>query len=112
MFFVPKNCKSIFATFSESPKDAYLMLIFQKLKKPRCLSVSRMPFTGGQRLRKTRRSGNREMETVLCKPQNLSLKLRGIFVKFHNELFFRSGRSRNGFRKPKNRRFVHSAQKP
>ena len=33
LFLAPENCKSIFATFSESPKDAYLMLIFQKLKK-------------------------------------------------------------------------------
>ena len=102
LLFVPKNCNSIFATFSESPKDAYLMLIFQKPKKPWCLSIFWMPFTGAKRLWKPRRSGNREMETALCKPQNFSPKNCQNFSDFHNKLFFglwgsqsRSGRRGN-----------------
>ena len=63
-------------------------------------------------MRKTRRSGNREMETTLCKLQNLSLKSCQKFSDFHNELFFGSGGSRNDSGRRENAVFVHYAQKP
>ena len=64
-----------------------------------------MPFTGAKRLRKTCGSGNREMETALCKLQNFSLKSRQNFSDFHNKLFFGLGSSRNGSGKREKRRF-------
>ena len=71
-----------------------------------------MPFTGVKRLRKTCRSGNREMETDLCKPQNFNPKIRQNFSDFHNKLFFGLEGTQNGSGRQENAVFVHYAQKP